>query len=62
NKAQELADRLYERGIFGLAIVYPMVPRGEARIRNQINAGLTKDDLNKALRAYEEIGKDLDLI
>ncbi|HKL30327.1 MAG TPA: aminotransferase class I/II-fold pyridoxal phosphate-dependent enzyme [Natrialbaceae archaeon] len=62
NKAQELANRLYERGVFGLAIVYPMVPRGEARIRNQINAGLTEDDLNKALRAYEEIGKDLDLI
>ncbi|MEF8830506.1 MAG: aminotransferase class I/II-fold pyridoxal phosphate-dependent enzyme [Halobacteriales archaeon] len=61
-KAQELADRLYERGIFALAIVYPMVPRGEARIRNQLNAGLTKDDLNEALRAYEEIGRDMDLI
>lgn len=61
-KAQELADRLYDRGIFALAIVYPMVPRGEARIRNQLNAGLTKEDLNDALRAYEEIGRDMDII
>ena len=61
-KAQKLADRLYEEGIFALAIVYPMVPRGEARIRNQVNAGLTKDDLNEALRVYEDVGRELDLI
>ncbi len=61
-KCQKLADRLYEEGIFGLAIVYPMVPKGKARIRNQINAGLTKDDLNEVLRIYEKLGKELDLI
>ena len=61
-KCQKLADRLYEEGIFGLAIVYPMVAKGKARIRNQINAGLTKDDLNEVLRVYEKLGKELDLI
>ncbi|MFP4001581.1 MAG: aminotransferase class I/II-fold pyridoxal phosphate-dependent enzyme [Thermoplasmata archaeon] len=61
-KGQKLADRLYEEGIFGLAIVYPMVPKGEARIRNQINAGLTEDDINEILRIYEKLGKELDLI
>lgn len=61
-KTQKLADKLYEKGIFALAIVYPMVPRGEARIRNQLNAGLKQRDIDKALRAYEEVGKELDLI
>ena len=61
-KCQQLANRLYEEGIFGLAIVYPMVPKGEARIRNQINAGLTKDDVNEVLRIYEKLGKELDLV
>lgn len=61
-KCQKLADRLYEEGVFGLAIVYPMVAKGQARIRNQINAGLTKDDLNEVLRIYEKLGKELDLI
>ncbi|MBS3817532.1 MAG: aminotransferase class I/II-fold pyridoxal phosphate-dependent enzyme [Candidatus Thermoplasmatota archaeon] len=61
-KCQKLADRLYEEGIFGLAIVYPMVAKGKARIRNQINAGLTKDDLNEVLRVYEKLGKELDLV
>lgn len=61
-KAQKLADRLYEEGIFGLAIVFPMVAKGKARIRNQINAGMTKDDLNTILRIYEKLGKELDLI
>ncbi|MFW6449045.1 MAG: aminotransferase class I/II-fold pyridoxal phosphate-dependent enzyme, partial [Halobacteriota archaeon] len=60
--AQELADRLFENGIFALAIVYPMVPRGEARIRNQVNAGLTREDLDEALRVYERVGRDLDLL
>lgn len=60
--AQELADRLFDNGVFALAIVYPMVPRGEARIRNQVNAGLTRADLDEALRVYERVGRDLDLI
>jgi len=61
-KAQTLADRLFEEGIFALAIVYPMVSRDQARIRNQINAGLTREDLDEALRAYERVGRDLDII
>jgi glycine C-acetyltransferase len=61
-KAQKLADRLFEEGIFALAIVYPMVARGKARIRNQINAGLSDEDINEALRVYEELGKELDII
>lgn len=60
--AQTMAERLFEEGVFALAIVYPMVARDKARIRNQINAGLTREDLDQALRVYESVGKDLDVI
>ncbi len=61
-KAQELANRFYDEGIFALAIVFPMVAKGKARIRNQMNAGMTKDDLDYILNAYEKLGKELDLV
>ncbi len=61
-KAQKLANRLYEEGIFGLAIVYPMVAKGKARIRNQINAGMSMEDIEEVLRVYEKLGKELDLV
>lgn len=61
-KAQELANRLYDEGIFALAIVFPMVARGKARIRNQINAGMTFEDLDRILEVYERLGRELKLI
>lgn len=61
-KAKKLADRLYEEGIFALAIVFPMVARDKARIRNQMNAGMTKEDLDKILNVYEKLGKELKII
>jgi glycine C-acetyltransferase len=60
--AKKLSNRLFEEGIFALPIVFPMVSRDKARIRNMINAGLTKEDLNKVLRIYEKLGKELKLI
>jgi len=61
-KAQELANRMYDEGIFALAIVFPMVARDKARIRNQMNAGMTREDLDQILRIYEKLGKELKLI
>ena len=61
-KTKEFAERLYREGIFALAIVYPMVARDKARIRNQMNAGMTREDLDFALNAYEKIGKELKVI
>lgn len=61
-KAKRLASRLFEEGVFAMSIVYPMVPRGEARIRNQVNVGLSEEDLDEALRAYEKLGKELDIV
>jgi len=59
--AKKMSDRLIEEGIFALPITYPMVPRGTARIRVMMNAGLTKDDLNFALSTFEKIGNELKL-
>jgi glycine C-acetyltransferase len=60
--AKKLSDGLIANGVFALPIVFPMVARDKARIRNMVNAGLTKDDLDEILRVYEKLGKDLKLI
>ncbi|MEM0326512.1 MAG: aminotransferase class I/II-fold pyridoxal phosphate-dependent enzyme [Desulfurococcaceae archaeon] len=61
-KTRELAKALFEEGVFVVPIVYPMVPRGTERIRNQVNADHTKEDLNKALALYEKWGRKLGII
>ncbi|NHJ46367.1 MAG: aminotransferase class I/II-fold pyridoxal phosphate-dependent enzyme [Asgard group archaeon] len=60
--AKAMSNRLYEEGIFALPIVFPMVPRGTARIRVMMTAGLSKDHLNTALGAFEKIGKELKIL
>ena len=62
-KAQELARILFEEeNIYGTPIVFPMVARELSRIRVQMNALLTNDDLNTALGSIEKVGKKLDII
>ena len=60
--ARAFSDRLYEEGVFALPILFPMVAKDKARIRNIVNAGLRRQDLNDALAAYEKIGKELKVI
>ncbi len=60
--ARRFSDRLFEEGVFALPIVFPMVPKDRARIRNIINAGLSRKDLDFALAAYEKVGKELKVI
>ena len=62
SKAKALSDRLYERGIFVVPIVFPMVAQDLARIRVQMNAKLTTETLDGVIGAIEEIGKELDII
>ena len=57
--AKNLSDRLMEEGIFALPIVFPMVPRGTARIRVMMNSGLTKENLDFALMKFEDLGREL---
>ena len=62
-KAQELARILFEEeNIYGTPIVFPMVAKELSRIRVQMNALLTKEDLNTALSAIEKVGKKLGII
>jgi len=60
--ARKFSERLFEEGVFALPIVFPMVARDKARIRNIVNAGLSRKDLNDALAAYEKIGKELNVL
>lgn len=60
--AKKLSNALYENGVFALPIVFPMVAKDKARIRTIMNAGLTDEDLNEALAAFEKCGKKLDII
>jgi glycine C-acetyltransferase len=58
----EMARRLNERGIFVVGFSYPVVPRGEARIRVQLSAAHTRDQLDRAIRAFAEVGREVGLI
>ncbi|HJZ12408.1 MAG TPA: glycine C-acetyltransferase [Acidobacteriota bacterium] len=58
----EMARQMNARGIFVVGFSYPVVPKGQARIRVQISATHTKDQLNRAIDTFAEVGKLLDLI
>ncbi len=57
--AQEMSKRLLQRGIYAIGFFYPVVPQGKARIRTQISAGHTKDDLDQAIAAFAETYREL---
>ncbi|MCA0963432.1 glycine C-acetyltransferase [Salipiger bermudensis] len=57
-KAQAMAQRLYELGVYVSGFFFPVVPKGRARIRTQMNAALTRADLDEALAAFEQAGRD----
>lgn len=52
--ASRVADAMLERGVYVIGFSYPVVPQGKARIRTQISAGLTRDDLDRAVQAFVE--------
>ena len=60
--SQVMADKLLEEGIYVIGFFYPVVPKGKARIRVQLSAAHTKEQLDKAIAAFEKIGKELDVI
>tara|TARA_R110000737_G_scaffold224099_1_gene238994 strand:+ start:3253 stop:4437 length:1185 start_codon:yes stop_codon:yes gene_type:complete len=55
--AQDMASKLYDEGVYVSGFFFPVVPRGQARIRTQMNAALTRDDLDRALAAFKTAGK-----
>ncbi|HLC50690.1 MAG TPA: glycine C-acetyltransferase [Candidatus Nanoarchaeia archaeon] len=60
--ARKFSQRLFDEGVYALPIVFPMVAKDKARIRNQVSAAHTLEDLKEALNAYEKIGKELNVI
>jgi glycine C-acetyltransferase len=60
--AGKMADQLLERGIYVIGFSYPVVPQGQARIRIQVSAAHTPEQLERAARAFREIGKELGVI
>jgi len=60
--AQEFSRRLFNEGVFAMAIGYPTVPKGKARIRVMISATHSKEDLDYGLEAFERVGKELGVI
>ncbi|GGB11583.1 glycine C-acetyltransferase [Macrococcus hajekii] len=61
-KAQEFSRRLMEEGVYAKSIVFPTVPKGTGRVRNMPTAAHTKEMLDDALKIYEKVGKELNII
>jgi glycine C-acetyltransferase len=60
--AQQFSRELFDAGVFAMALGFPTVPRGKARIRVMISATHSRDDLARGLEAFEKIGKKLGVI
>lgn len=60
--ATEMADRLLTKGIYVVGFSFPVVAKGQARIRTQMSAGLTREHLDKAISAFAEVGRELGVI
>jgi glycine C-acetyltransferase len=60
--AQEFARRLLEEGVYAVGFFFPVVPRGQARIRTQMSAAHTREDLDLAVAAFARVGRALGVI
>ena len=60
--AQDLAQALDERGVFVAGFFFPVVPKGQARIRTQMSAALTEADIDFAVAAFADAGKALGMV
>jgi len=61
-KAKEMADRLFEEGIYVVGFSYPVVPEGEARIRVQLSASHSQEEVGQCVRAFIKIGREMGII
>lgn len=60
--AQEFAARMLDKNVYVIGFFYPVVPQGQARIRTQISAGHSRQDLDFAIEAFTSVGKELGVI
>ncbi len=59
--AQEFASRMLDKGVYVIGFSYPVVPMGKARIRTQISAGRTHEDLDFAVKCFKEVRQEMGL-
>ncbi|NMR95331.1 aminotransferase class I/II-fold pyridoxal phosphate-dependent enzyme, partial [Vibrio parahaemolyticus] len=60
--AAEFAERALEKGIYVIGFSFPVVPKGQARIRTQMSAAHSREQLDRAIDAFIQVGKDMGLI
>ncbi len=60
--AQQFSRQLFEKGVFAMALGFPTVPRGKARIRVMISASHSRDDLDQGLQVFREVGASLGVV
>lgn len=60
--ATQMADLLLKRGVYVVGFSFPVVPKGQARIRTQMSAGITKKQLDMAIDAFTAVGRELSVI
>ena len=60
--SQDMADKLLDEGIYVIGFFYPVVPKGQARIRVQISAAHSREHLDRAIAAFVKVGRELGII
>jgi len=60
--AQDIARDLYDEGIYVIGFFFPVVPKGQARIRTQLSAAHEQAHLDRAIRAFTKVGKKYDIL
>ena len=60
--AQEMAARLYAEGIYVTGFFFPVVPKGQARIRTQMSAAHTATDIDRAIEAFTQVGRGIGIV
>jgi len=60
--AKGMADRLMDHGIYVIGFSFPVVPKGQARIRTQMSAAHSTDDVDRAVAAFAAVGKEMGVV
>ena len=60
--AQSMALEMLKEGVYVIGFYYPVVPKGQARIRVQISASMERDQLDKAIAVFHKVGKKLKVV
>ena len=60
--AKKMSNQLLDMGVYVVGFYYPVVPKDKARIRVQLSTGHSKSELDKAISAFEKVGKNLNVI